>query len=166
MESSLLDRRSIRRYKAGVALTQQQLHNLLEAGMYAPSAHNSRPWHFVVCTDRDKLRQICEVHPYSKMLETASAAILVCADPEKSPLHYQQDCAAATQNILLAAQQQGLGSCWLGVCPREELMRPMAEIFYIPGNIVPFGIIAVGVPDEQKPRPERFEPEKIHREQW
>ena len=73
-------RKSIRRYELGVEVSDEQIKIILEAAMLAPSACNTRPWEFTVVKNREKLNEIAEVHPHAKMLEMASAAILVCAD--------------------------------------------------------------------------------------
>ena len=113
-------RRSIRKF-AGKLLTNKEINLLLEAAMYAPSARNLQPWHFIVVTERTLLDKIMQAHPYAAMLNEAPLAIVVCADEniEKSEGYQAQDCAAATQNILLAAHAMELGSVWLGVFPRE-----------------------------------------------
>lgn len=106
----ILTRRSIRKYKQG-QVSQNQINTILKAGMYAPSARNQQPWHFIVITDRDILNQIMQVHPYAGMLSEAQLAILVCGDKtlELSKDYWVVDCSAATQNILLAAHGIGLG---------------------------------------------------------
>lgn len=145
-------RRSIRKFKEGEAVTDEQVGLLLEAAMLAPSACNMRPWEFIVLRDREKLDKIRAVHPYTKMLATASLAIIVCALPDtqdnaKCCDFYPQDCGAATQNILLQAVELGLGTCWCGVYPKEKLIGEVRNILGMP-DILPFNIIAVGVPDE------------------
>jgi len=143
-------RRSIRRFKPGAEVTDEQIKLLLEAAMLAPSACNTRPWEFVVVKDREKPNQIRKVHPYAGMLETASLAIIVCVLPEAqsglSEGYFPQDCGAATENILLEAVEQGLGACWCGVYPKEDRIAEIREI--IGSAKLPFNVIAVGVPDE------------------
>lgn len=148
---AIRERRSIRKYKQGAEVTDEQIKLMLEAAMTAPSACNTRPWEFIVLKDRGKLDRIMAVHPYTKMLATASLAIIVCALPEVQDKaicsgYYPQDCAAATQNILLQAAGLGLGTCWCGVYPKEERIAELREILGI--TALPFNIIAVGVPDE------------------
>ncbi len=84
--------------------------------MYAPSARNEQPWHFLVINERDMLKRIMEIHPYASMLSSASHAILVCGDEELelSKGYWSVDCAAATQNILLAAHANGTWSSMAG----------------------------------------------------
>jgi nitroreductase len=147
-------RHSIRKYKPDAEVTREQLDTLLEAAMLAPSACNTRPWEFVVVRGRDMLNKIADAHPYAQMLRTASLAIIVCGLPDVqkdiATGYFPQDCAAATENILLAAAGMGLGTCWCGVYPREERIPDMKRLLGIESASasVPFNVIAVGVPDE------------------
>ena len=102
---AILSRRSVRKY-TGVHVTDEQVKTLLEAAMAAPSAHNKQPWHFIIVKDRETLLEIPKFHPYSKMLEQASLAIVVCGDLdlEEGTGFWVQDCSAATENILIAAK--------------------------------------------------------------
>jgi nitroreductase len=164
---AIFTRRSIRRYKPQ-AVPENLVRELLEAAMFAPSANNFQPWQFVVIDDRGLLDKIPSVHPYSQMLKEAPMAILVCGDTRKQELegYLAVDCAAATQNILLAAHAEGLGAVWLGVFPREERMRGLHRLLALPDYIVPITLIGVGYPNESKPRPERYDGSKIHRNKW
>lgn len=164
----LLTRRSIRKYTGG-RIEDDKILSILKAGMYAPSANNTRPWHFIVVDDREKIEKIMKAHPYAAMLAEASHAIVVCGDEtlQNGPKYFPLDCSAATQNILLAAHGLGYGAVWLGVEPREERKKAVSEIFGLPSHIHPVSIVSVGIPvriPEKTPR--RFEPEKIRRNQW
>jgi len=151
---AIRNRRSIRKFKVGAEVTDAQIKILLEAAMLAPSACNTRPWEFVVVKDRAKLDEIRNTHPYTGMLETATLAIIILALPDaqegiKDGLpqgFYPQDCGAATQNILLAAVELGLGACWCGVYPKENRIVEIQQI--LGTDKLPFNVIAVGVPDE------------------
>ena len=107
-------RRSIRKY-TGEPIAQPVRQAILEAAFCAPSAMNRRPFHFVSITDRALMQQLSDLHPYAKMLPQADWAILVCGDESVSGPFYMDDCAAATQNILLAAHSLGVGAVWCGV---------------------------------------------------
>lgn len=163
----ILSRRSIRKFSES-PIEPETINRLLEAAMYAPSARNYQPWHFVVIQERSRLDKLSEIHPYAGMLKTATAAILVCADKnlESNDSYNAQNAAAATHNILLSAHDAGLGSCWLGVYPREERMKNISEFVELPGNILPVSLIALGYPAEEKTHPDRFLPERIHYERW
>jgi len=145
-------RHSIRRFKPDIPVTKEQLERLLYAAMLAPSACNSRPWEFIAITKREVLDEIARIHPYAKMCKTATAAIIVIAIPQEEPElpkgFYPQDCAAATENILLEAAGMGLGTCWCGVYPKEARIAEMAELLDIREPKIPFSVIAIGVPDE------------------
>ncbi len=162
---TIFTRRSIRRY-TGEPVTADELKTILEAGMNAPSANNRQPWHFVVVDAREKLNAIMEVHPYSRMLAEAPLAIVVCGDTTVSDRFWQQDCAAATENLLLAARALGLGTVWLGVYPDEQRAKGVAALFGVPETVKPMCIIAVGHPAEQKGRVERYDAGKVHKNGW
>ena len=166
---AILERRSIRQYTEQ-PIPEEMFTELLEAGMCAPSAGNERPWHFIVITERSLLEGITEIHEHSKMLKQAPAAIIVCADLTRNIYpgvnYWIQDCAAATENILLAAQDKGLGTCWLGVYPREERMAGMRRLLELPEHIVPFAAVAVGYPDEIKSAGSRYDATRVHRNGW
>ncbi len=164
----ILTRRSIRKY-SNREIPPKVIANLLEAAMYAPTARNSQSWQFVVINKRQLLNDLAEIHPYGKMLEHAPLAILVCGDKmkEDSEGYLSQNCAAATQNIMLAAHSLGLGSVWLGVYPKENRIEPISKRLKLPGYVLPMALISLGYPDESKPKPGRFAREKIHyNDQW
>ena len=148
---AIRSRRSIRKYQAGAAIPKEDIKQILEAAMMAPSACNTRPWEFVVIENRETLEKIMKAHPYVSMLKTASLAIMVCAKPELqkgiSEGFFPQDCAAAAQNILLSAKALGYGTCWCGVYPHEHVVQAMKEIVGV--DSTPFNIIALGVADDE-----------------
>jgi nitroreductase len=164
---AILGRRSIRKY-TGEPVTDGQLKRLLEAAMAAPSAHNRQPWHYVVIRDKATLLEIPKFHNYSKMLEQAALAIVVCGDLEleNGTGFWVQDCSASTQNILLAAKATGLGAVWLGVYPNEALVTKLRALLKMPEKIVPLCIISIGHPSEEKPPGNRYDGGRIHHDTW
>lgn len=167
MLHTIFNRRSIRKYQ-DKPVEEDKLRTILRAAMYAPSARDCRPWHFIVVKDRDMIRQFMKLQPYSKMLEQAPVLIVVCGDRsrEAAPGYFMEDCGAAVQNLLLAAYELGLGTCWLGIAPVRERMEPIGELFGLPENIVAFCGVAVGYPDEARQVPERYEEGCIHQNRW
>ena len=163
----IFTRRSIRQYKSD-PVGQNNIKLILQAAMAAPSAHNHQPWCFIIISDPDTLDRIRAFHPYAEMLSSAPVAILVCGDKRIEPNsgYLTQDCAAATQNMLLAAHDIGLGSVWIGIYPKEERMARTAEIVQLPEHILPVSLVALGVPGQIKPRQDRFKPERIHKNSW
>jgi nitroreductase len=164
---SILNRRSVRKYTSR-AVTDSQIQQLLKAAMAAPSAGNEQPWEFVVLRDRKTLNAIPKFHPYSLMLYEASVAILVCGDlgREKYKGYWVQDCAAATENMLLAAVELGLGAVWLGVYPIEERVHAMRKLLNIPETVAPFSLVSIGYPAEQQKPSDRFDAARIHYDTW
>ncbi len=164
---AILSRRSIRKYTAE-PVSDELVKQLLEAAMAAPSAGNQQPWQFVVIRDRQLLTQIPSIHPYSSMVPQASIAILVCGDRQlaRMPEYWVQDCAAATQNLLLAAHAKGLGAVWLGVYPLEDRVAAFRRLLGLPESVTPMALISVGYPAEQKPRADRYDPVRVHVDNW
>jgi nitroreductase len=163
MNQLIENRRSIRKFQADKPVTKEQLNSLLEAAMFAPSACNTRPWEFIAITKREILNEIARIHPYAKMCETATAAIIVVAVPQTGMPegYFPQDCAAATQNILLEAVSMGLGTCWCGVYPKEERISSIRDLLKIPEPKIPFNVIAIGIPDESPNKRGIFEEKKV-----
>ena len=163
MNEIIKKRRSIRQYDKSKPISKEQLNTMLSAAMMAPSACNTRPWEFIAVRDRDILDRIAEEHPHAKMCGTATAAIIVVAVPQTGIAegYYPQDCGAATQNILLAAAEMGLGTCWCGVYPKTERMKEIASLFDIKEPLLPFCIIAIGYPDENPEQRGFFEGGKV-----
>jgi len=152
----IYSRRSVRKYtKAPVEWEKIGL--VIEAGCHAPSSGNLQNWRFVVVTDRQKRKEIAEACLQQRWIESAPVHIVVCAEPEKAEQFYGirgerlysiQNCAAAVQNMLLAAHNYGLASCWVGAFEEEMLKRSLG----IPDNIRPQAVVPLGYPAET-PRP-------------
>jgi nitroreductase len=157
-------RRSIRVY-TGEPVSEEDIQSLLEAGMAAPSASNQRPWHFVVVTDKETLRELARAHPFGKMMAHAEVAIAVCGDPAISDL-WVQDCSAATENILVAAAGLGLGAVWLGSHGRPEREQAIRGVLGIPEHIGVLSLLSIGHPGEHKKARTQYDPARIHRHEW
>jgi nitroreductase len=164
---TILTRRSIRKYKKKT-ISDEILQKLLQAAFSAPSAGNQQPWHFVILDDRKILNVIHTFHPSARMVTEADKAILVCGDLnlEKFKGYWMIDCAAAAENILLAAHSLGLGACWLGIYPREGRVAGMRKLLLLPTNIIPFALISLGYPAEIKAKEERYNKTRIHQNKW
>lgn len=165
--NAILNRKSIRKYK-DIKVSDDIVEDLLRSGMQAPSAGNGQPWEFVVLRDKEVMKRITEIHPYSKMLLNADVAIVVCGDESKEVFkgYWVQDCSAATENILLAAEDKGLGAVWLGVYPLEDRVAALQKLLNLPESVKPLSIIPVGYPDEEKEAVDRFNKERIHYDRW
>jgi nitroreductase len=164
---AILSRRSIRRY-TDRPVSDDLVTDLLRAAMAAPSAHNQQPWQFVVVKDRDLLQGLAAANPYGGMARDAQLAIVVCGDlsREKSPGFWVQDCAAATENLLIAANAAGLGAVWTGTYPREERVAKVRALLALPDEIVPLAVVPIGYPAEHPAPADRFDPGCIHIDRW
>ena len=176
----IMSRTSIRSF-TGDPVSKDQLETILKAGMAAPTAMNMQPWRFVVVTDKDKIASVFGSGPRSEMFSTAGAVIVVCGqktvmqrpvgqpdapETEQPNMFWYEDCAAATENILLAVKSLGLGAVWTAGYPAEERTAPIAAALGIPENIGVFCIVPVGVPAEDPAPKDKWKPENIHWEQW
>jgi nitroreductase len=164
---AILSRRSIRKYTKE-PVSDEIVKELLKAAMAAPSAVNQQPWHFIVIKDRQILDEIPKIQPYSRMLRDVSVAVVVCCDLnlEKAKGFWVLDCSAATQNILIAAQAKGLGTVWLGFYPREDRVKGLQKLLGVPEHVIPFSVIPIGYPAEQKPPANRYTESRIHYDRW
>jgi nitroreductase len=164
---AILTRRSIRKYRKK-RIADELVQRLLQAAFHAPSAGNQQPWHFILLDDHKILNVIDTFHPSAKNLKEADKAILICGDVhlEKFKGYWMIDCAAATENILLAAHSLGLGACWLGVYPREGRVAGMRKLLSLPSHIIPFALVSLGYPAETKDHEDRFNTERIHYNKW
>jgi len=164
---ALLTRRSIRRYQDR-PVPSEVVHDMLVAAMHAPSADDEQPWQFVVIDERRLLDAIPGIHPWAQMAKAAPLAILVCGDSRlvQNPGFWAQDCAAATENLLLAAWDQGVGSVWCGVHSDVALERAFRKLVGLPEHVVPFALVVLGFPAGPPPRVERFREDRVHRNGW
>jgi Nitroreductase len=163
----ILTRRSIRKFTQD-PVTETQVAALLTAAMAAPSAGNQQPWQFVVVREKAMLEAVARLNPYAAMAPKAPVGILVCGDTraEKYAGYWVIDCAAAVQNLLLAAHEMGLGAVWTGVYPTTDRVEGFAKLFGAPAGVIPHSFIPVGHPAETKKREDRYRPERVHLERF
>lgn len=164
---TIISRRSIRKYKS-IKPDDEKINLLLKAAMYAPSAMNLQPWHFIVINSKEMIEWTVKSVPHAEMINQSGCAILICGDSsiEKNESWLIQNCSAAIQNMLLAAYDSGLGTCWIAVHGMNDIVKNLKEQFKLPSEIIPVALIAVGYPDEEPKADERFKPEKIHFNKW
>ena len=160
-------RRSIRKF-ADKSVSEESVRIILQAAMAAPSAGNEKPWHFVVVRDREMLEEITKIHRYAQMAKEAQVAIVVCGDEnlQKFRGFWVQDCSAATQNILLAAHDQGLGAVWCGIHPSRSRVRAFRKLLGLPNHVTPLSVVPIGYPGEERPPNEGYDSARVHKEVW
>lgn len=155
-------RRSIRSFK-DEQVKKEELQAILEAGLYAPNA-GDQAWHFTAIQNRELLERLnLAAKEAAKQMEIeqlrelgnneqfdclyGAPTLIIVSGNEQSPIPLESDCAAATQNLLLAAESIGVGSCWIffvllafhssqGSQLRNELKIPKG---YKPYNSAVFG---------------------------
>ncbi len=164
---ALHTRRSIRKYQDR-PVSEELIRKVIAAAAMAPSARNAQPWQFVVIDDRELLGEIPRTCPHASMVRHAPLAILICGDLdlEKSEGYWPQDCAAAAENLLLAAHALGLGAVWCGVYPREPRMEGLRQLLGLPERVIAHSLIVLGYPAEQPNSDDRYRPERVHRNGW
>lgn len=162
---NILTRTSVRSYQ-DKAIDPTQIEQLLRAGMAAPSAMNTQPWHFVVVQDKAFLEQIADATPNAGMAKNAPLAIVVCGDLQKEKTGWEQafwiqDVSAVTENILLQAHAMGLGAVWTGTYPSEERCQAVSRLLHLPEHIIPFSTIVIGYPQGDPVPKDKWKPENI-----
>lgn len=166
---NIMTRASVRQF-TDKPISKDTLETIVKAGMAAPTAVNKQPWEFVVVTDRAVLDSLLAHHPFSN-LKTATAAIIVCGNMEKTmegdgQAYWIQDCSAASENILLAAHALGLGAVWCGVYPMQDRIAPLKEILNIPSYVTPLNIISMGYPATESHPKDKWNPDAVHFNAW
>ena len=150
-------RRSIRSYLLK-EVSQEDVMQLLEAAIWAPSGKNIQPWKFAVIMDEKELKQkVSALTIYRRWVEKAPCLIIVFLDKNKS---YDitkdiQAVGAAIQNILLTAHELGLGTCWIGEILRNE--AELKKILKVPDHLELMAIITVGHTDNPNIQAKRNE---------
>ncbi len=165
-EKSALDvifsRKSVRHYTDREVETEK-LMTLVKAGMAAPTAVNRQPWSFIVVTNMTQLAPISD-RPGLMMLKKAKAAIIVLG--KKDEKFWQQDCSAATENILLAAEALGLGAVWCAGYPLTDRTDSYKELFNYSDDYEVLSLISIGYPTGEDQPKDKYKEEKIHWNRW
>lgn len=168
---TIKSRRSVRNYKPE-QIKQHELDMIIEAGIYAPSAGNDQPWHFTVVQNRELLDHINKktrelmvlsddewIRNMGKspdFLVTYNAPTLIIVSGRENAYDYKTDCAAAIENMLIAAHTLNIGSVWLGLVRRYLGLRDEMNKLAIPEGYVPFYGFVLGYPEGLPPAaPER-----------
>jgi len=150
-------RRSVRRFQKK-PVPEELLEVLMKAAMAAPSGNNAQPWEFVIVRHPQIKEELARVHSWVYMAAEAPAVIVVLGD--KSSIWWRDDCAAATENLLLAAANLGLGAVWCGI--KENDAPVVRKILGIPSSLDVLCIVPLGYPAE-KPSPNtKYRKGKVH----
>jgi nitroreductase len=170
MESELfriIHRRKSIRHFSDKPVENDKINTILRAAMAAPSARNIQPWLFYVITNREILDQMAGGLPYAKMLSSAPLAFVVAGDTKKANpseeqwLNWAMDCAAATQNLLLAVEALELGAVWTAVYPYKSRTDVVKQALSLPEHIIPLNVIPAGYPLRTEEPKDKWDPEKV-----
>lgn len=151
-----MTRRSVRSFDKR-PINRQDLETILKAGFASPSAHGSRPFQVAVFEDTKPREKMMAIMPGFKPIAEAPVALIVLGDPTASVTkgYWMVDCAAFTENILIAARSIGLGTVWCGIVPIEDNIAKIRSVLDIPEPFVPFSAIALGYSKEKEVFKER-----------
>ena len=162
-------RRNVRRY-SDEPISAQHLDQILEAGRRAPSASNTQPWDFVVCTDRAQLQALAEVWRGAGHVASSAATVVLVApitdDARRSAMN-EYDLGQATMAMMLAATDLGIGSGHAAI-GEQELAR---QLLGVPDDHVCLYLLAFGYPADRplsplkSPTRRAFE-DVVHRGRW
>ena len=132
-------------------ISEEKINQILKCAITAPSSIDCQPWHFVIVREDILKQDIANLRDEDNQQQFLSAPVLivVCVDTEKSPSRYIDDGITATQNILLAAHNLGLGSVYMcGSKPSDpKVAGEIRNILNIPKTIMPITILPIGYPN-------------------
>lgn len=161
-------RRSIRNF-LDKDIECEKIERVLRAAMQAPSAHNFKPWEFIVVESEEKKNDISKMSPHATPAGKSKVSIVILGNTklvEKDDMWLQQDLGAAIQNMLLQIVEEELGGVWLGFYPEMERVNKMKRYFNLPEHIIPFGVVAFGYSNEENKFIDRYDEAKINFENY
>ncbi len=176
---AIRQRRSIRAYKP-TPLDRKTLDTILEAGRLAPSWANTQCWRFVVVSDPEMKTKLADAAnpPGSRnnnVMKQAPVVIAACAElnragfrdgkpvTDKEGYWYMFDVALAMQNMVLEAQEMGIGTLYIGAFDAKKA----AEALGVPAGHVCVALLPIGYPDEQpEARARKSMSEIVFRDRW
>lgn len=152
-------RRSVRLYDISKDVSDEQIKQILDAAIHAPSSGNTQCWHFVVVRDGHLKEKLSTKAGHQEFLAEVPIVLVVCADitccakyGERGVETYSlQDTAAAVQNILLTVTDMGLASCWVGAFEEDNA----AKILDLKDGIRPLAMLPIGYAAENPEMPFR-----------
>ena len=148
----ILSRRTIRKFKQET-IEKSIIKKLVNAARYAPSGANMQPIKYIIVDDADKVPKVFNhlkwagyIAPQGdpKKGEEPVAYIIVLVDTKIRKSGYELDLGAAIQNILLVAEEEGIGTCWLGSVERDAIRK----LLDIQEDFLINSVIALGYKDE------------------
>lgn len=153
-------RRSIRKYTEQ-PISDEQIHDILEAGFWAPTAMNKQEVRYVVVKNREMLQRMAEVNRFAGMTKDCAFAVVVGYEDGINNSFAQVDAGAAIENMLLQANSMGIGSVWCGLMPDTEKGEAYKELLQIPENFKTIATVQFGYPAEERSAESRYDEKKV-----
>ena len=143
-------RRSVRKYKPD-PVDRAVIDRILDAGRLAPSWKNRQCWHYILVTDPDLKRTLGTLvdNPSEDCYTAAPYVLVLCADSTDSGTmfgkeYYLVDCGISMEHVVLAAQAEGLATCWVGYFAEN----PVKSLLNVPRDMHVVAITPIGYADE------------------
>lgn len=169
---AIKNRRSTRKY-APEMLSEEHLTAILDAGLWAPSAHNDQGWHLTVLRNKEMIEALntdTKAALLSSPLDWARAMgqsphfhvfyhapVVIVVSGRNSALSPLADCCAAIQNMLIAAESLSIGSCWIGLCrnlfAKPDMLKKWAGLLKLPQGHTPQFCVTLGNKTGFPPKP-------------
>ena len=148
---NIKSRRSVRIYSNTKKLTKEEISEIVEYWLYAPSADNQQARKYYIITKQEDLNFLWDLMERWKMIPTASWVILACFDENniRSLEFIQQDMWASIQNIRLAANEKWYWMVRVWTYPNEKPIKEIKKYFKLDNNIVPFATLPIWFPNEE-----------------
>ncbi|MBD3263792.1 MAG: nitroreductase family protein [Candidatus Omnitrophica bacterium] len=153
---------SVRNY-SDRSIPDEHLEKIVDAARLSPTARGEEPWEFVVVTEKKALHDLGEITDHGKFLKGARAGIIVLCKDTK---YYLEDGSAATENILLAATDFGIGSCWIAG-DKKAYAEEICKYINAPAGFKLVSIVSLGHPkSDSRPHSKRALSEVMHKEKF
>jgi len=153
---------SVREYKPD-PVPRDVIERIIDAARLAPTARFEQPWEFIVVQDKGMRERIANITDYGKFIAQAPVCVaVVCKDTK----YYLEDGCAATENILLAATAEGLGSCWVAG-DKKPYCGEILRLLGVDEGYKLVALVAIGYPaGEVKPKQKRPLEDVLHWERF
>jgi len=145
---AIQNRYSCRSYRSD-PVSSELLMKLVDAGRLAPSGRGEQPWEFVVITDVSTLKELAKQAESGPQIGRAAACIVVFG--KRDAKYVLEDCSAATENILLAAVEMGLGACWIAGDKKSYAGR-VESLLSAPQTLKLISLVSIGFPADERPK--------------
>ena len=144
------ERRSVRKYKPD-PIPEEVLQRVLDAARFSPSGKNLQPWKFILVKDETLKQRLVEAAVGQSFIAEAPLVVVACAFPDNCYSRmgnymksWPVDVAIAVEHLMLQAQEEGLGTCWIGAFEEKEIK----SILDVPDGVRVLALTPLGYPDE------------------